>query len=226
MKKTENSKIEFPEQLSQNEVLYEGYYSFLQRMKEKMGEDSQEFLSFEEAYTKDFRRGVENDKQDRNIIIQGERLVIREAHIEDSEFMSNVECHEDNSPWVANWPLGWRVAKFGDPDFLQVIVEREDGTPIGFVIFRDMLNKENAVQLKRIAIIDKGKGYGKETLHLAQKMAFEIFGTKRLYLGTKLENLRAQSIYKATGFTPDMPDPCTGFHMNREDYYKNGKPVL
>ena len=183
-----------------------------------MGEQSPEFLSFQKGYTEDFQRGIENDKPDRKILVESDRLVIREAHIDDSDFMSGVEQDADNCPWVANWPLGFRIAKFGDADFLQVIVERRDGTPIGFIIFRDMLNKETAVQLKRIAILDKGKGYGKEALHLAQKLVFEVFDTQRLYLTTKKENFRAQSIYKATGFVADMPDPCTSFHIDREDY--------
>lgn len=209
------------EEAKRRGLLFASYNSFLQLKKEELGEASPEFISFEKSYTEDFKRGIENDSTDRNVIIQGDKLIIREAHIEDAEFMSNVERDEDNSPWVANWPLGWRVARFGDPDFLQVIIERNDGTPIGFIIFRDMLQKENMVQLKRIAIIDKGKGYGKETLYLAQKMAFEIFRTKRLYLYTKLENLRAQSIYKATGFTQETPDPCVSFYMTLDDYREN-----
>lgn len=217
-----NMKREYPAfyEVLNNIELCEAYSSFLQEMKEKMGDASEEFLTFKNLYTRDFQKGVERDNRDRRIVIQGDRLVIREANIADAEFMSSVERDEDNSPWVANWSLGWRVAKFGDADFCQVIIEREDGVPIGFIIFRDMLTKEKAVQLKRIALIDKGKGYGKEALRLAQKIAFEIWSTKCLYLGTKLENLRAQSIYKATGFIPDMPDPCTSFHMDREDYYK------
>lgn len=217
-KKEFMNKEEFMKQLAQTPMLYEAYHSFLQKNKEALGENSEEFISWEKSYTEDFQRGVENNEQERKVLIQGDRLVIRKACIEDAEFMSNVERDEDNSPWVANWPLGWRVARFGDADFLQVIVELKDGTPIGFIIFRDMITKEKAVQLKRIAIIDKGKGYGKETLYLAQKMAFEVFHTQRLYLSTKTENLRAQSIYKATGFVAEMPDPCVHFHMDREDY--------
>lgn len=123
-----------------------------------------------------------------------------------------------NAIAVANWPLGWRVAKFGDDDFLQTIIEKHSGEPIGFIIFRNMLHKEEAMELKRIAIMEKGKGYGKEALYLAQKLAFDIFCTEKLYLSTKLSNLRAQAIYKLTGFIPEMPDPCDHFHMNREDY--------
>lgn len=216
--KREGIQCRFLKQLAENKFLYDGYHSFLQRKKAEMGETSPEFLAFEKSFANDFYCGVKNDTTDRNVLIEGDRLVIRKAHIADADFMCSVELNEDNSPWVANWPLGWRVARFGDPDFLQVILELKDGTPIGFIIFRDMLTKEHAVQLKRIAIIDKGKGYGKEALHLAQKLAFDIFCTKRLYLSTKLENLRAQSIYKATGFTPEMPDPCNCFHMDLADY--------
>lgn len=102
---------------------------------------------------------------------------------------------------------------------LQTIIEKSDGTPIGIMIFCDLMNCEAELQLKRIAILEKGKGYGKEALYLAQKYAFEVLGTKCLSLGTKEHNIRAQSIYKATGFTPDMPDPCTHFHIAAEDYF-------
>lgn len=104
--------------------------------------------------------------------------------------------------------------------FLEIHEKNRGGTPIGFIIFCDMRAVKEQMQLKRIAIIDKGKGYGKEALLLAQKLAFEVFGTKCLYLGTKEANLRAQSIYKATGFIPDMPDPCTRFHINNAAYIR------
>lgn len=198
------------------------YYEFLEMHKNNHGKDDtkEQLKEFEEYFAKEFLNGINNDGGERVELIRGKRLVIRKAHISDADFMSSVERDEDNSPWVANWPLGWRIAKFGDEDFLQTIIEKEDGTPIGFIIFRDMLNKESKIQLKRIAIVEKGKGYGKEALYLAQQLAFEVFGTKQLYLYTKENNLRAQSIYKATGFTPDMPEPCTEFHMTDEEYRK------
>ena len=200
--------------LSENPQYKEAYYDFLEIHKKNRGGTSEELAEFEKNYARDFLNGIKNDSAERKVLIQGERLTIRKACIEDADFMQSVELDEDNSPWVANWPLGWRIAKFGDEDFLQTIIEREDGTPIGFIIFCDMRAVKEQMQLKRIAINDKGKGYGKEALLLAQKLAFEVFGTKTLYLGTKEANIRAQSIYKATGFIPDMPDPCTRFHIN------------
>lgn len=198
--------------------LYRAYNSWLKKMETDMGTDSEEFIAHKALFTKEFRNGVEKDSTKRQILIKSDKVTIRMARIGDADFISEVERDSDNCPWVANWPLSWRVAKMGDPDFLQVIVERADETPIGFIIFRNMLQKEDAVELKRIGLIDKGRGYGKETLYLAQKLAFEVLGTKRLFLHTKPDNFRAQSIYKATGFTPETPDPCVSFYMDLEDY--------
>lgn len=169
--------------LSENPQYKEAYYGFLEIHKKNRGGTAEELAEFEKYYARDFLNGIKRNSTDRGILIKDDRLTIRRACIEDADFMRSVELDEDNSPWVADCPLGWRIAKFGDEDFLQTIIE-------------------------------KGKGYGKEALLLAQKLAFEVFGTKCLYLGTKEANLRAQSIYKATGFIPDMPDPCTRFHIN------------
>lgn len=198
----------------------EAYDSFLELHKRQYPSTPQELAEFESLYARDFLAGIQKNCTKREVLIEGEWLILRRAGIEDADFMSHVEQDADNSPWVANWPLGWRIAKFGDDNFLQSILEKKDGTPIGFIIFCDMMQVKERVQLKRIAIMEKGKGYGKEALYLAQKLAFEVWGTGYLYLGTKEANLRAQSIYKATGFVPDMPDPCTQFHMSAEEYGK------
>lgn len=208
--------------LDQNPHYAAAYNEFLQLHKNGHGKDStpEELATFEAFFGRDFLNGIKKDSDVREELIRGERLVIRKARIADADFMRSVESDGDNSPWVATWPLGWRITKLGDEDFLQTVIEKTDGTPIGILIFRGMRNVQEKLELKRIALIEKGQGYGKETLYLAQKLAFEVFHTPYLYLGTKAENVRAQSIYKATGFTPDMPDPCTSFHITKEEYRK------
>lgn len=206
--------------LSKNPRYAAAYNDFLESHKNSYGKNStpEELITFEEFFGRDFLNGIKNDSSQREELVHGERLVIRKAQIADADFMQSVELDADNSPWVANWPLGYRIAKFGDIDFLQTVIEKTDGTPIGLIIFRDMVNVKERLELKRIAITEKGKGYGKEALYLAKKLAFEVFGTKYLYLGTKESNLRAQNLYKATGFTPDMLAPCTSFHITAEEY--------
>lgn len=196
------------------------YNEHLEAHKNGYGKNStpEELDTFEEFFGRDFLNGIKKDRDERKELIRGERLVIRKARIADADFMQSVESDADNSPWVATWPLGWRITKLGDEDFLQTVIEKADGTPIGILIFRGMRNAQEKLELKRIALLEKGKGYGKEALYLAQKLAFEVFETSYLYLGTKDTNVRAQSIYKVTGFTADMPDPCTSFHITAEEY--------
>jgi len=143
------------------------------------------------------------------------RLRLRTANIDDYDFIDTAERDEDSVGWVGNWPLGLRIEKFGDNNFFQTIVENDEGQSVGFIDFRDMLSDEQ-IELKRIVITIKGKGYGKEAMYLSQRFAFEVLGRNRLYLGTKIDNLRAQHVYRSTGFTLINPDDITNFHIYKE----------
>lgn len=211
--------------LSENKGYREAYEGFLELHKQRHHSTPEELAEFEKAYEKDFLNGIKKDSAECKVLIKGRRLTIRRACIADSDFMSAAELEEDNSPWIGHWPLGWRIARFGDDNFLQTMIEKENGAPVGFIIFCDMADRSEKIRLKRIVITEKGKGYGKEALYLAQRLAFDIFGTKYLYLSTKKENFRAQSVYKAAGFVPDKPDPCTRFHLSMEDYNERGQEV-
>ena len=168
----------------------------------------------------DFINGILHHADTRDIIITGKTLRIRHACIADAAFIAATELDPDNARWVNHWPLAFRIQQFGSGDVLQTIIELHDGTPIGFVIFRELRTKTQQVELKRIALMAKGNGYGKEALSLIQDFAFNILQTPRLYLTTRTENIRAQGIYKATGFTPETPDPCVKFHIDNPNFSK------
>ena len=145
------------------------------------------------------------------------RLHLRTSNIYDYDFINTAERDEDNAPWVNNWSLGLRIEKFGDNNFFQTIIETDARHPIGFIDFRDMLH-DTQVELKRIVITQKGRGYGKESMYLSQKFAFEILDRNRLYLSTKVENVRAQHVYHTTGFNLINPDNIASFHIFKDDY--------
>lgn len=196
-----------------NPDIKKAYVDLLQFLNDKFSEDEK----LQQIYIDCFERGI-LESNNKEILVTGNKVRIRKAQLSDADFISKTEQNTDNSPWVANWPLFFRIVKFGDDDFLQTIIETNDGTPVGFIIFRDMLNKSTQIELKRIAISDKGKGYGKEALQLSWRLAFEIYNTGKLYLHTKTENIRAQSIYKHVGFIAETPDPCTSFYLDANNY--------
>lgn len=196
------------------------YYEFFELHKNGYGKNStpEELATFEGYYARDFLNGLKAP-EDTSVLIKGERLTIRRASLADADFMESVELDEDNSPWLWRWMKGWRIAKFGDRDILQTIVEKNDGTPIGILIFSELIYQRSRLRLVRIALLEKGRGYGKEAMYLAQKYAFEVIGTEYFYLGTTDGNLRAQSLFKSVGFTLDTPDPCTKFYITDKDYF-------
>jgi RimJ/RimL family protein N-acetyltransferase len=62
-------------------------------------------------------------------------------------------------------------------------------------------NKPNqAIELCRIVISEKGKGYGKAALRLIQKLVFKDWQAHRLWLDVKDFNTHALQVYQSVGF--------------------------
>lgn len=152
------------------------------------------------------------------IYIKGKRLTMTKATEQDASIMSKTEASPENAAYVCRWSPKFRIKKMKDPDILQFIILDENNEHVGFAIFSNMKNHLNEIELKRIIITKKGSGYGKEAIHLLQDLAFNKFCTRCMVVKTRAFNARAQHLYKITGFVPDMPDPCTCFHMTKEDY--------
>ena len=178
----------------------------------------EEFAAFRKTLLQEIETGLIHGRETPRLIIAGERIRLRTACLDDEPFMRMVECEKDNARWVGHWPQPWRIARLGDPDFLQCIIEQPDGTPVGILIFRNLLHADEKLELKRIALLDKGRGLGREALRLAQRWAFDVIGTPTLYLGTKAENHRAQHVYLSVGFRAGTPLPSTFFYLHRDDY--------
>lgn len=179
----------------------------------------EEFAAFRETLLRDIEAGLVRGQEAPRTLIEGEHVRIRTACLTDEPFMRRVECEDDNALWVGHWPRPWRIARFGDADFLQCIIERTSGEPVGILIFRNLNHADEKLELKRIALLDKGHGLGREALRLAQRWAFGTIGTPTLYLGTKPDNHRAQHVYLSVGFRAGTPLPCTFFYIHREDFH-------
>jgi diamine N-acetyltransferase len=71
---------------------------------------------------------------------------------------------------------------------------------IGFTILRDWDAPEQVAHIKRIAVAEPGRGYGKQFLN---QILDKVFGETRAYrlsLGLFPENLRARRAYEGVGF--------------------------
>lgn len=88
-----------------------------------------------------------------------------------------------------------------DRQHLKVIDNQ--GVIVGFIILRGLKLQEDNLELKRIVIHQKGKGYGKQTLKMLQELAFQKLNVHRLWLDVFDDNPRAIHVYKSVGFVEE-----------------------
>lgn len=81
------------------------------------------------------------------------------------------------------------------------VATENDGQLIGFFCYS--VNTEDNIGFLKFVIVDKtkrGKGYGKEMLHLALQYAFQSTGAETVQLHVFHENAAAKHCYEKVGF--------------------------
>lgn len=131
------------------------------------------------------------------------RLNIKEANERDIETIIKIESHEDNRDflWVGTYEE--HKAEIEDPNhFLWVFRLKDSERVIGYALAR-IDRKSEIFELRRIAITDKGRGYGKEAMKAIIKFAFEDFGANRFWLDVYPDNTIGISLYEGLGMHCD-----------------------
>ena len=108
------------------------------------------------------------------------------------------------------------IADSDDPASMQLTVCLQDGTPIGRIVFCDIIEGWKA-ELWRIYIADtalRGRGYGKQAMEAVMRYCFEDLKLERLYLDHYTGN-PASALYLSLGFTYEG--------VLRRNCRKNGK---
>ena len=96
-----------------------------------------------------------------------------------------------------------------------------DGDGVAGHMFMRFLDPEGTGLRFGFVIIDparRGRGYGREMLGLALKMAFEVMKVRRVTLGVFENNPAAYRCYKAAGFRDVLPDEPVYYHVLGEDW--------
>lgn len=128
-------------------------------------------------------------------------LRARRTTADDLEFVIFAERLPENAQYVGQWTHQQHLDALLVKDVLHLIIE-EGSTqqPVGYVIMAGLENPHHNVEFKRLVITKKGQGFGRATLRLAKKIAFEQLDAHRLWLDVRERNLLAQGLYKSEGF--------------------------
>jgi RimJ/RimL family protein N-acetyltransferase len=77
----------------------------------------------------------------------------------------------------------------------------QDEQPLGFALFCEIGEPSGRVELRRLALVEAGRGAGLAFLQALTSYAFQQLQAARLWLDASGENLRAQAAYERAGFT-------------------------
>ncbi len=116
----------------------------------------------------------------------------------DLDYILEAENNDDNCQYIVSWSRDRHLQAMKNPDIAHLIVHNK--TRVGYVILAGILDPNQSIEFRRIVITDTGKGYGKATVEIVKKLAFETYRAHRLWLDVKIQNLRAQAIYSRSGF--------------------------
>lgn len=89
-----------------------------------------------------------------------------------------------------------------DKNVRHLIIENEKRA-VGYAILVGVEDKNETVELRRIVVAEKGKGFGRKALREIKRLAFENFKAHRLWLDVVDRNERARRLYESEGFSDE-----------------------
>lgn len=126
----------------------------------------------------------------------------------DLDWVLAAEGHPDNATFVTQWTRRQHATTLDHPDTRHFIVEAVgSGRAVGYVILAGLSDPRSGIELRRIVVTDKGRGYGRDTLRMIKTIALGDWRTRRLWLDVRPNNPRAKRLYEAEGFTVEGTDP-------------------
>ncbi|MEF2967186.1 GNAT family protein [Paenibacillus sp. M1] len=140
-----------------------------------------------------------------DFVLEGARLRIRPT-LTDTEldYVLELEHHEENRRFIGNWTRRQHEEFSEDEDHLHLIIEsKESGRPEGYMLIKGVCLNQGCIELTRLVVDSKGRGYGREAIQLVKDWAFSIAGAHRLQLDVRSINSRAKALYESEGFNQE-----------------------
>ena len=128
-------------------------------------------------------------------------LRLRPTVEDDLDYVVAAEANPDNAPFLAPSPREVHLGFLRDPLHRHLIAEA-GGQHVGFALLR-LHPEDRAVELRRLAVTEKRRGYGRAVLRLTMVQVFADHSAHRLWLDVKPHNERALALYRSAGFVEE-----------------------
>jgi RimJ/RimL family protein N-acetyltransferase len=127
-------------------------------------------------------------------------LFFQETKKSDLGMILSLEMDKENAPYIFANSKKEHKNLISDSDVKHFLLKFKSGETIGFVILAGLENKNKSIELRRIVIHDKGKGYGRQAIQKIKKTCFHELKCHRLWLDVLETNDRARHLYRSEGF--------------------------
>ncbi|MCK8058488.1 MULTISPECIES: GNAT family N-acetyltransferase [unclassified Fusibacter] len=132
-------------------------------------------------------------------MIHKPRLFLKPTTDSDLDFVLKNEQLAAEAGYVALWTKKQHEEALTRNETIHRIVTRlEDGASVGYLIANRDSNDN--LELMRLVIAEKKKGYGRETIDLVKELAFNTLKVNRLWLDVRVHNQYATAMYLDMGF--------------------------
>ena len=115
-------------------------------------------------------------------MIVTERLNIVEARESDIPAIIELEEHKDNRDYLFIGTYEEHLEEIKSPNYLLLVFKKRENDKIVGYAFAQLDFKSDKFLLRRIAVSEKGVGYGKESLAALIKYSFEEMNMNRFWL--------------------------------------------
>ena len=131
--------------------------------------------------------------------LSGKKIKIKNTIAADVSKIIDFEI--SNNQFVNSYNKEKHIALLEDNDCLHLSLRRLDNDNIvGHMLVFGLTNENDSLELRRIAIGEKGFGFGREALQLLKILCFKELKFHRLWLDVYDDNERAFKLYESEGF--------------------------
>ena len=126
---------------------------------------------------------------------------IRIINTVEADISKIIECEISNNQFVNNYDKEKHIELLNDSDCLHLSLRRLDNDKlVGHMLVFGLDGVNDSLELRRIAINEKGKGFGRDALQLLKRLCFKELKFHRLWLDVYDDNTRALSLYESEDF--------------------------
>jgi GNAT superfamily N-acetyltransferase len=120
----------------------------------------------------------------------------------DIDFVLAVEADPVVGRWIDAAPRARHSQVVDDPDLTHLIAVAR-GRDVGFLLMAGLTNPHASIELRRIAMAERGAGHGSAALAAVADWAFGERGAHRLWLDAHVDNAVARGAYRRAGFSEE-----------------------